>query len=173
MTSTLLNVRHGVLHGFTLLLSHSKPGHDTGMADRWLPDLSDLSNTDMALQINMRMGAHQVGRIISPVRSVTPTGWPSCRIRPSTDAPTEVYKTGHQTDEHPSCVRPGCLCPSTWNGKAGQHCCRTCQRGKRCAEAYHPHPVQPGKPHGRHRPDRPHAQQAYPHCVTPGCPCTV
>ena len=53
----------------------SYPGHDTAMADRWLPDVSEL--TDMALRINMRRGGHTVSRHMSPVRSVTPPGRPS------------------------------------------------------------------------------------------------
>ena len=61
--------------------------HDTDMADRWLPDLSEL--TDMALQINMRMGAHHVSCSLSPIRSVTPPGGPSRRSSPSADALTQ------------------------------------------------------------------------------------
>ena len=145
-TAQILAAVHVAARRHSIDTPGSYPGHDTDMADRWLPDLSDL--TDMALQINMRMGAHHVSRSLSPIRSVTPPGGTSRRSRLSADTPTEVCKpTGQQTDEHPSCVRPGCPCPSTWNGKAGEHCCRSCRRGKRCAETYHPHPMQPGKPH--------------------------
>ena len=61
----------------------SLPGHDTDivdMADRWLPGLSEL--TDMALQINMRMGGHTVSRSMSPIHSVTPPAGVSCSGRP-------------------------------------------------------------------------------------------
>ena len=166
-TAQILATVHSAARRHAIDTPGSLPGHayDTDMADRWLPDINDL--TDMALQINMRTGAHHVGRSLSPIRSVTPPGWPSHRNRPPA---TEVYKTDYQTDEHHSCVRPGCPCTSTFNGK---HCCRTCQRGRRCADNYHPHPMQHGQPHGRHRPDRPHTQLTYPHCVTPGCSCTA
>ena len=58
----------------------SYPGHDTDMADRWLPNMSEL--TDMALPINMRRTGHTVSRHMSPVRSVTPPGGPSRSGRP-------------------------------------------------------------------------------------------
>ena len=228
-TAQLLAAVHVASRRHSIDTPGSYPGHDTDMADRWLPTLSDL--TDMALQINMRMGAHHVSRSLSPVRSVTPQGWPSRRNRPPADiadAPTQGFKTDYQSTDHPRCVRsdcpcsstwngeagehccrtcrhhgrcadnyhphpiqpsqgnaaqpactrPGCPCPSTWNGRAGEHCCRACQRGKPCAEPYHPLPMQHGQPHGRpyqvgqHRTKRPSTQLTYPHCVTPGCPCT-
>jgi hypothetical protein len=228
-TAQLLAAVHVASRRHSIDTPGSYPGHDTDMADRWLPTLSDL--TDMALQINMRMGAHHVSRSLSPIQSATPQGWPSRRNRPPADmadAHTQGFKTDYQSADHPrcvrsdcpctstwngeagehccrtcrhqgrcsdnyhphpiqpspgdtaqpACVRPGCPCPSTWNGRAGEHCCRACQRGKPCAEPYHPLPMQHGQPHGRpyqvgqHRAKRPSAQLTYPHCATPGCPCT-
>ena len=83
-TAQILATVHSAARQHSIDTPGSLPGHDTDMADRWLPDLSDL--TDMALQINMRMGAHQVVRSLSPIQ---------------------------QTGDHPRCVRPGCPCPST------------------------------------------------------------
>ena len=134
------------------------------MVDRWIPDLSEL--TDMALQINMRMGSHHVSRSMSPTRSVTPPGWPSRPGRP------QVPDASGKSDSHPSCATPGCPCTSTFNGKLGEACCRTCQRGTPCASNYHPHPMERGRPHGRRVPGRADTPLTYPHCVSPGCPCT-
>ena len=79
-TAQLLATVHQAARAHSIDTPGSLPGHDTDMADRWLPDLSEL--TDMALQINMRMGGHTVPRSMSPTRSVTPPGWPSCSGRP-------------------------------------------------------------------------------------------
>ena len=110
-TAQLLAAVHVASRQHSIDTPGSYPGHDTDMADRWLPTLSDL--TDMALQINMRMGAHHVSRSLSPIRSVTPQGWPSRRNRPpadAADAPTAGFKTGYQSTEHPRCVRGDCPC---------------------------------------------------------------
>ena len=35
------------------------------------------------------------------------------------------------------CVRSGCPCTRSWNGKPGGYCCKTCQRGTACKADYH------------------------------------
>ena len=143
----------------------SYPGHDTDMADRWLPDMSEL--TDMALQINMRRGGHTVSRHMSPIRSaaVTPPGGPSRSGRP------QVPDASGKRDGHPSCATPGCPCTSTYSGEPGEACCRTCRQGTPCASNYHPNPIG-RRPLGRRVPDHTDTSVTYPHCVSPGCPCT-
>ena len=36
-----------------------------------------------------------------------------------------------------ACVRHDCLCPASWNGRPGEHCCLTCRDGKPCDHPYH------------------------------------
>ena len=40
-------------------------------------------------------------------------------------------------DTFAPCVRADCPCPASWNGAAGEHCCRTCRDGQPCRIAYH------------------------------------
>ena len=39
------------------------------------------------------------------------------------------------------CVRSGCPCTRSWNGKPGHYCCKTCQRGTACKADYHSAPA--------------------------------
>ena len=145
-TAQLLAAVHQAARAHSIDTPGSFPGHDTDMADRWLPDLSDLA--DMALQVNMRMGSHTVSRSMSPTRSVTPPGGPSRSGRP------QAHDTSGKREGHPSCVMQGCPCTSTFNGEPGEACCRTCQQGVPCASNYHPHPMGRGRQHGRRVPGR-------------------
>ena len=47
------------------------------------------------------------------------------------------------TLSHFACVNAdkGCKCTSTYNGRAGNACCRTCARGQVCTENHHPRAV--------------------------------
>ena len=162
-TAQILATVHQAARAQSIDTPGSFYGHGTDMADRWLPDLSEL--TDMALQINMRMGGHTMSRHTSPVRSMTPPGRPSRSGRPQ--APDTSGKRGG----HPSWATLGCPCTSTVSGEPGEACCRTCKQGTPCASHYHPNPIG-RQPHGRRVPGHADTPMTYPHCVSPGCPCT-
>ena len=131
-------------------------GHGQG-ALVWMPDLSQL--TDIALQIKMRAaaGAREVGRHMSPIRSVTPQGR-AHGGRPSTDLVQKGSALPTQTDP-PHCVSVECPCTATHNGEPGEHCCITCRRGQLCADNYHKHPTK-------------RVRVCVLHCATESCPCT-
>jgi hypothetical protein len=142
----------------------SIPGHDTDMPNRWLPTLYELQ--DMALHINMRYASQTTSGRRSPVRSRTPPGG---RHRPH--RPAVPHDTVDDKGQLPSCVTPGCPCTSTYNGQPGEACCRTCSRGDPCKANYHVRPMmQTGQ---RPTQSPPQDGLTYPHCVTPGCPCTA
>ena len=146
----------------------SIPGHDTDIADQWLPTISELM--DMGMHINMRYGPHTTSRYCSPLRSRTPPGG---RHRPQRPAALDTATDGKGAPhvQGPHCATPGCPCTSTFNDQPGESCCRTCRRGTPCAANYHERPLmQTGHPltHGP-----PQDGSTYPHCVTPGCQCTA
>ena len=39
------------------------------------------------------------------------------------------------------CIAEGCPCTASWNGMAGEHCCKTCRGGIPCAADYHSVPA--------------------------------
>ena len=143
----------------------SIPGHDTDIPDRWLPTMSELQ--DMALHINMRYGTRTTSRCLSPIRSRTPPGGRHRPHRPAAPHDTAAGK-GPPQMQGPSCATPGCPCTSTYSGQPGEACCRTCSRGTPCKANYHERPT-------GHRPAQSPPQDGltYPHCATPGCPCTA
>ena len=67
-TAQILATVHQAARAQSIDTPGSYPGHDTDMADRWLPDVSALH--DMALQINMRRGGHTVSRHMSPTANM-------------------------------------------------------------------------------------------------------
>ena len=144
----------------------SIPGHDTDIADRWVPTLSEL--TDMAMHINMRYGPHATSRCLSPIRSRTPPGGRHRPRRPDAPADTGEGKELPRV-RRPHCAMRGCPCTSTFNGQPGEACCRTCRRGTPCAANYHERPLMQT---GRLNRSCPQDGLTYPHCATPGCPCT-
>ena len=48
--------------------------------------------------------------------------------------------------DHPTCTRPGCVCTSTYNGCAGEYCCRSCRDGRPCTTNAHATPYHPPPP---------------------------
>ena len=90
----------------------SIPGHDTDIADRWLPTLSELR--DMAMHINMKYGPHTTGRCLSPTRSRTPPGGRHRPHRP--DAPADVGEgKGSPHVQGPHCAMRGYPCKLIFN----------------------------------------------------------
>ena len=146
----------------------SMPGHDTDITDRWLPTISELR--DMGMHINMRYGPHTTGRCLSPTRSRTPPGGQHRPHRPA--VPDEAAEgKGPPHEQGPHCGMPGCPCTSTFNGQPGEACCCTCRCGTPCKANYHERPLmQTGH---RLRQSPPQDGLTYPHCATPGCPCTA
>ena len=129
---------------YTVAIEHnidvpqSFQGHGQN-AHVWMHDLSQL--TDIAMQINMRVGAREISRRMSPIRSVTPQGR-ARGVRPQTDSGRKGNALSAPTD-HPHCVSVGCPGTATYNGEPGEHCCFTCRRGQPCAANYHRHPTKP------------------------------
>ncbi|CAJ1397892.1 unnamed protein product [Effrenium voratum] len=93
--------------------------------------------------------------------SVTPSG-PAPTATP-TPAPGAVFAP---------CSRSGCPCPASWNGQAGQHCCKRCQGGNPCGVATHMVPSAPSV-----TPSGPAPLAAGPgafsKCARPGCRCAA
>lgn len=59
-----------------------------------------------------------------------------------------------QRNKPAACANPRCACTSSFNGRSGFHCCKTCRDGLPCTENFHPIPSRPA-------------------CIDPNCACTA